>query len=518
MVRHSGFWASIFSLGLSVVGIPLLVPESDAKFVGQGFAEVSSKSRELQTSPATCNFSAATSRCEKVDVSSSGGRFWVPPNSVIAIGSLDTTGAPHVATIEHRLADEPSAQFSICSLDSCGALIPETQSLVFCPDEVSCPDEAVKFAESTSRDNSRPVADQPEPSDVTGFRLAETAKSRRFLIPHFEQNGVSQVACGASLLGSSHRVSVYMDDALLDLKRSGKGNVEDFHASAETICRMIEFPLLPKISLWIHSVTDLDADGHLSVVITELDRRQSPEDTPVLGCVRHEDFRDSGSSDFSGDIIYLDYRLPTGDELCSLLAHEMTHAAIFSMTSETGYHGTTANQPQIPSWLNEAVAHWVELKFCQTPTGFDQRIHQFETDPGGSPIVSSDSSLSLATRRAGSRVSATLFLQQFMDSPDVVRQLLSSFSTFDQAVNSVTSQPFDKSFRDWTVTQARMRKFTRADLKTDRASLYGCLYGGTTKRRVFGTAFFFLDVGDAGQELSIRSDDQAQLQITVLNP
>ena len=512
MVRHSGFWASIVSLGLSVAGIPLLVPESDAKFAAQGFAEVSSKSRELQTSPATGNFLAATSRCEKVDLSSSGGRFWVPPNSVIAIGSLDTTGAPHVVTIENRLADEPSAQFSTFSLDSCGALIPETRSLVFCPDE------AVKLAESTSRDNAGPVTDQPEPGDVTGFRLAETAKSRRFLIPHFEQNGVSQVACGASLLGSSHRVSVYMDDALLDLKRSGKGNVEDFHASAETICRMIEFPLLPKISLWIHSVTDLDADGHLSVVITDLDRRQSPEDTPVLGCVRHEDFRDSGSSDFGGDIIYLDYRLPTGDELCSLLAHEITHAAIFSMTLENGIHRTTANQPQIPSWLNEAVAHWVELKFCQTPTGFDQRIHQFEADPGGSPIVSSDSSLSLATRRAGSRVSATLFLQQFLDSPEVVRQLLSRFSTFDQALKSVTSRSFDKLFRDWTVTQARMRKFSRADLKTDRASCLGCLQGSAMKRRVFGTAFFFMDVGDAGQELSIHSDDQAQLQITILTP
>jgi hypothetical protein len=274
--------------------------------------------------------------------------------------------------------------------------------------------------------------------------------------------------------------------------------------------------LLPLIELWIGRITDLDGDHRLSVVLTDLDRENSSNENPVLGCVRRSDFLAHDPNPLAGDIIYLDQHLPQQEQLAALLAHELTHAAVFCFPHEAADDSPMRNH-SVPSWLNEAAAHWVERHFCSTPTGYAAREAAFRQNPALCPIILSDDNHDLTSRRTGSRVAGFTFLQQHLSNPAAIRNVLQQSTRFDQSIAATTQASFSELFREWTIRQACETPDAISNL---RSRVSCCSLESASqdpvRRKLHGTAFLTL-YSEADQSISIEADGDAQLQVTVLH-
>ncbi len=460
--------------------------------------------------------------------------FDVSPGAIVVIGSLDLTGARHLLTIESLNKNSNPAktldgESSFAFLTGPSGLLNRARSEPVYVSRNNCQVERTSdlLISQTSLMSSPLLRSPLLPSTVNASLLidsdddceislarADRRLRRRFLVPHFETGHVVETVAEAALVCHSQRVSVFVD---LSLELGVSDGVADNIAIVEKsicVCRAIESELLSRISSWIGPIADIDGDGRLAVLITDLDRRvRTAEEVPVLGCVRNRDFRDAASSDFAGDIIYLDQQLPEeGCELNALLAHEISHAAMFSRQLE---EATIHNHPSvsaIPSWLNEAVAHWIELQFCATPVGFSDRVESFLSDTAGSPIVSTNAKLPYSARRRGSRASAASFLKMCISNPDDLRCILDEHQAFADAIKAITNEEFGDAFRDWTTDQICLKNAVVENLP-----LTECMQQDGAARRVFGTAFLAVRLPDDVSRLRIRSDQAAELQITVIS-
>lgn len=449
-------------------------------------------------------------------------RIVAPAGSVIVIGSVDVSGAPHEVSVEAHFSSS-SWKLPASPHDSLTVTAERWHSAGPRTDET----DTESNIEAGRNDSLRLLADSQPASPAVENNIGPDSATgttrmtqRRFLIPHFEADAVRQEPSLATAIFSSRRVTVFMDDQLQSSTGKpvhGKGHShpaavqpENSVANAARICKLIETRLMDTIAEWIHPVSDLDNDGRLAIVMTDLDRRSISGETPILGCVRERDFQEHATADFAGDIIYLDYRLPQGDELASLLAHELTHAAAASLQLELT--AQTKHRPiRIQPWLNEAAAHWVELQFCKEPAGFSDRVQQFQANPAACPIVAPEAFVPLATRRAGSRISAVSFLQRFINEPRNIHRLLRSPRAFDETMSDISGQPFEAIFRSWSIEQCL--QFQQSSISYPYTRLND---GHTTTTKVYGTSFVVIRGGDAAYDVAITSRSSARLQVTLL--
>ena len=528
MGRLSGFfiWSATFLLAvISVCRLPEeLTPKqasTRSRRAGNSILEVrtvSTSTREQRSATATCKATLSGPDPDQLAVC----RILAPAGCVIVVGSTDVSGATHEVSVEAHCSAFTSKRPDV-----------PTDALTVKAERWHLADHPMQEVEEKRKSESRWMhsrqtlsctpslsraiathslpASQPGPAQAT---------QRRFLIPHFEADSVRQEPSVATAICSTQRVTVFIDDNLLSSRsKSGDANgagtplanrSDNAVAHAERICDLVESQLMDTIADWICPISDLDNDGRLSIVMTDLDRRSVPGETPVLGCVRERDFQEHETADFAGDIVYLDYRLPQGDELAALLAHELTHAAAASLQLEL-----TAQPNQrsirIQPWLNEAAAHWVELQFCHEPAGFSERVRLFQANPAACPIVAPEALVPLATRRAGSRVSAVSFLQQFITEPRNIYQLLVSQQAFDETVSNISGQSFEETFRAWSIQQS-----LHAQQLSTPGSMKQLQDGQCTTTKLHGTSFVVVHGGDATCEVDITSRSSAQLQVTLL--
>jgi hypothetical protein len=335
------------------------------------------------------------------------------------------------------------------------------------------------------------------------------------------------------LIARSDRVAVYVDRALYVQADVRTAEFSQVHRDASTfdgvsgaqpqtnsqtrtvtfakhVCRTIEARLLDDIGEMIGPIRDLDGDNRLSIVLTHLDSRAATTETPVLGCVRDQDFQMHGNTDWAGDILYLDTRLNTDEQLTALLAHELTHAAILSMR-----HESSAESAFVPPWLNEAASHWVELGYSAVPIGFDQRVRQFYQSTGYCPIVADPRFVPSSIRRSGSRVSAVWFLKRFVHQPSDLQRLLRSHDAFGKIMSDLCGIPFDELFRMWSCEQS-LDMLSCNDLN-DYGTIRRLESGNRYTRKIFGTAFEFFEAGDQPTTVKIHSSTRARIQTTVLS-
>lgn len=508
MVRHSGFLPSLLAVMLATLAVSVLERRTDGgseagRKTGHQSSPASPVARQLQR---VVDRDRGTIRGLSMSPDSAI-RFRVPPNSLIIVGSLDTSGAAHSLTISSL----PSGQGTTSSNDDSQSRgdLKHIQSAR--PSEIhrrgQTPNaNAVTTIGSKPRSSLRQVRVQP----LTGSR------QRRFLIPHFEHDQIVQQPREALAIAEGSRVKVYIDLSLVG-SRSELPQNHPLRDIANRACETIEDELLPLVEQWIGHITDLDGDHQLSVVLTDLDRRKSSNDTPVLGCVRRHDFMECDQNSLSGDILYLDQHLPPQAQLRALLAHELTHAAIFCIRHEAA-DDSPLKDHAVPSWLNEAAAHWVEHQFCSAPAGFAARESAFRQNPAQCPIILKDVDHFLTSRRAGSRVAGVTFLQQHLADANALRELLHHHSTpFDQSIAAIAHAPFAELFREWSIRQACVDHDAVSPLSSpvDCCSL---MHAGnrTAKRKLCGTAFLVLH-SDAPQDICIDAHQDAQLQITVLH-
>lgn len=510
MVRHSGFLTSFAAVLLAAFTVSILERRSDgsSQFSQDALFGTVGRAPGLHHAPdnAFCDVGDLT----QSNLSHPGTtmRFRVPGNSLVIVGSLDVSGAAHSLLISSGIDDRRIVD-STENLPDFGDLeYIETESLselqgTF-PKTQSCQPDHVASDVSKS------------PGDAIVAHSLNGEPTRRFLIPHFELEQVIQQPSEASPLAEGSRVKVYMDLRI----PAGESSTPQQHqlcAEAQRVCTIIEHELLPLVERWVGRISDLDGDQHLSVVLTDLDRRELSGDIPVLGCVRRGDFAAQDENTLAGDIVYLNRHLPPPDQLRALLAHELTHAAIYCIRHEAPKDSPLKNH-SVPSWLNEAAAHWVEQQFCRTPSGYAIREAAFRRCPAMCPIMLKDDDHHHPARRSGSRVAGFTFLQKHLSDVGDLRELLEQCTPFEQSISTVTSAPFSKLFRQWSISQAvGDYEECAAWESTIRCCSLSTTDSDPVRRKLHGTAFLTL-YSEADQSISIEADGDAQLQVTVLHP
>lgn len=508
MVRHSGFFSSLLAVLLAAFSVSML----DRRSAG---SHDSRQTHRAALEPSE----AEPGRLKRVGLLEDAGiqraqmsaaprtlRFQVPRDSFIIVGSLDISGAAHSL----KISTHPSEQWTNIAIARNESPTDLQYRLV------AGSSQRVKLLQAPNAITATPTLQESDPTvleSASGKHIADTSL-RRFLIPHFQREQAIQQPGVASPIAEGSRVKVYVDLSLVD----GNSNLPQNHPLRDTAiraCEMIENELLPLIELWIGRITDLDGDHRLSVVLTDLDRENSSNENPVLGCVRRSDFLAHDPNPLAGDIIYLDQHLPQQEQLAALLAHELTHAAVFCFPHEAADDSPMRNH-SVPSWLNEAAAHWVERHFCSTPTGYAAREAAFRQNPALCPIILSDDNHDLTSRRTGSRVAGFTFLQQHLSNPAAIRNVLQQSTRFDQSIAATTQASFSELFREWTIRQACETPDAISNL---RSRVSCCSLESASqdpvRRKLHGTAFLVVH-SEVDQEVHIDAQQNAQLQITVV--
>ena len=481
----------------------------------------------------------------------------LPRGTRIVVGSLDMSGSRHQIRLSSRNDDSsdnnslavtrftresnrrlegPETIHSLSSRVRSGRDPQFVQTAAY-----ELPAGDAKLLQSTSNAGDRRTTDkfstQDEILNSNEISLASTATMeqlpRMFIMPHFSETGAIHKPGDCRAIGGSQRIRVYVDQSLPQ-----SSSAHQMQVWAEVLITAVEFKALPIAETWIGPICDVDRNEKLSIVITDLDQRgkKSVDMSPIFGCIRESDF--CPESHFCGDIVYIDqniFELPTA-EVNGLLTHEIAHAAICSMSHGAGFYQhenlqqkspfftTSANLP-IPPWLNEAVAHYVELQSCDEVNAsshaglefitenFQRRIDAFLAGPGGSPIVASENFLNMEERRSGSRGAATLFLASLISTPDDLQALLRSDDSMQVRIEDLAQHPFSEVFRSWTLTIASITN------DADCLSVEKIEPNFENKHcSLLGTAFHCLECSDDIKILVLTSDEMAQLQISIIEP
>ncbi|MEZ6042313.1 MAG: hypothetical protein R3C20_17555 [Planctomycetaceae bacterium] len=388
---------------------------------------------------------------------------------------------------------------------------------------IELPDEAVSGSQVDAAESPSPrllperlkaVEDETVPHLLTASPGEFT--SRRFMFPRFHENGFELEMVVAVPVAHSENVLVYATDS------TSPNELSDLMKVGSRICQICEKVLLPRLKGLLGDVEDLDSDGRISLVIGRLDRRDlsvfSATDMPVQGCVKRSDYEWTASghlNDFGGDIVYLDHGILQTPSLQAVLMHELTHAVIYSHLAHLyrasvvnpAASGRTKTGLSMPAWLNEAVAHLMELAVEEGSENYRIRRSWFESKPNLSPVVLPEHGESLATRRGGARAAGTRFLQSLQLDQSELQSLLYSGGDLSGRLHAAVGRDFPEAFTAWIESEA-------ADLSY--RGVAASLPATSFDFQLRGTAFHCFRVTSPLRWLRITSDDRSDLIVRVL--
>ena len=509
MGRHSGFWMAAALTGVTALATTLRLSAGGASIPGNRLAHDRPSASLSQFSTmqySTPDDERVSATAETDDSRRSVTLTSIPAGALIIIGSIDTSGARHTVRIDAGASDS-----SVAFAESFQAPVRMSQHEV--------PRESYGMSHNEAEPQAKSHHDH---GPGFGLHRSEIPAVRHFLIPQFVMNSTEQRPAAAVQIAETARVAVFLDAELCDTteERSAADSPGNQNSLAQRICDRLESDHLDQVTHWIGPIDDVDGDRRLTIVLTELDRRAVPDDTPILGCVRDRDFAPSAYDDgLAGDIIYLNHRLPGGAELDALLVHELVHAAICCLRIDELTRSQLSAQPQkVSAWLNEAIAHVLEMKLAASSTGFADRMQQFQSEPATSPIVADQNHLSFVARRSGSRAAAALFLAPHIDSPDDIAVLCDERSAFSERFQTVSGRSFADEFRAWSISHA-VSRYPVLVKAADRSELQmptDLRNDIQSSCRLYGTAFIAFRCRASIDRLIIASDDESQLQITIL--
>lgn len=364
----------------------------------------------------------------------------------------------------------------------------------------------------------------------TGPRLSP---ERRFVRPQFGDHGTINRPVMGTLICRGQRVAVYVDLASQTVEKR-----VDLSLVADRVLRVLGDDVLRHVEQELHPVADVDQDGSLSILITDLDCRSLQSDVPIRGVVRGSDFLDEQSTGH-GDQLYLDWDLPESNgELRALLSHELSHAAIYSWQREQMLgRGLSPNEAQelLPGWLHEAMAHCVELDFEPESANFSDRRQAFLMAPANAPVVTNEQVVPFHVRRSGARAAATLFLKDFLGGETPLKVLLTAEKHPIERFEQISGTQFSEVIRRWGVQQAvRCLAAPQPDrnpeicgvLSADRSAatvrpevvgIKGRTSAGQgfrLRRSVRGTASFFLSVDSVVTSASVVAEPSAGITVS----
>lgn len=246
------------------------------------------------------------------------------------------------------------------------------------------------------------------------------------------------------LVKAGKRVAIYVDDR--DLETVSPDAID-------MIVRTMDESIPARVETRIGSVEDVDGDGRLTILLSQVLGRMAEGTTVLDGFVRTSDFEKAGQFPRSHacDLIYLNSRVQAGPFLKSLLAHEYTHAVIASARSASS---TAASPEPEESWLDEGLAHLSERWIDENWENLDYRIAEFLANPHEHRLIVNDQ-IGLAIGRShGHRGAAYLFLEwcQSRFGDDLPARLVRSSKSGVANLESATGMSFELLFREWTVS------------------------------------------------------------------
>jgi hypothetical protein len=316
---------------------------------------------------------------------------------------------------------------------------------------------------------------------------------RRFTVPLFTATGVSDRTLLLHEIGYGDKVRVYA---------TARGN--SAAKLARAVVERLERRLIRFVETHVGTLADSDRDGYLTVVLSQLETQAQvfTGGEPVRGCVRAADVLAPG--DNGGDIIYLSETLPVDDELDSILAHEVTHLAVLSMLCGS------AEPTQLPGWLNEAVAHYVECLVDPDSRNMATRLEEFRRRPAEFPVVVPDHHASLSLRRGPSRAAGCLFLTSVLSRlpQNAVHDVIAGSGGAVQRLEHVTGRSFGELFREWGLQMIDAG---------DNLPRWQVINRKEIVQRLTGTALSWSAPVKCDGTLTITSSGDCRLQVTVLS-
>ena len=407
-------------------------------------------------------------------------RFVVPRGASLVLGSLDRNGALHRFQIEIRDAATP-------------AIFPDVREVDF---QVLSANYHLPAGLPSS---ARPLVSGSsiQSPEASGSSQLSTGFTRRFRVPYFTVFGVQERFVLGTLLVEGDQLRIYLDDTIADQKAAQL-------QVARRVAEISDAFLLGFVADRLSAIRDVDDDGKLTLLISDLceDARQDPV-SPITGCVRGRDFT-ANRGPFGGDIVYLDSQISREEGLAALLAHEYAHAAAFSLTSDTV---PPVENAAISPWVNEAIAHCIELEVDDRSSNLLSRLKAFALDSGQYPVVVTANRDGSPSSRGGSRIAGCSFLATSLtNAPDIsLREIALNGADGLSGIESLLGRRFPELFRTWTVSLLNAPvQIRREHLRSGEYFLYG-------------TAALIADIGDSDRLVEIQVPRKTSLQVTVVN-
>jgi hypothetical protein len=293
-----------------------------------------------------------------------------------------------------------------------------------------------------SRQSKLPAREYPPVADPPARKIFHLLTKEGDLLDPRNYARVS-----ADLQAVGRHCIVYADHETADQDKL-KPTVED-------AVRTFDAEVYPQARKRLGQALDVDRDGRFAILFTHRLNNLGSGGTKLDGFVRGSDFYRDLEAPLGNqcDMMYLSSDLKPGPYLRTLLAHEYTHAVVFSEHVFGDYLPDHAKSDE-QAWLNEALAHVNEDQHAYSWSNLDYRINAFLSDPARYSLVVPDYYGAKLWRSPGHRGATYLFLSWCVEKYglDVVRRLVQSNLSGVNNLEAATNETFDELFRQWSAS------------------------------------------------------------------
>jgi hypothetical protein len=262
-------------------------------------------------------------------------------------------------------------------------------------------------------------------------------------------NPQSYVSIAAEARAVGRHCQVYVDKA--------RAMDRDLQSTIEDAVRCFDDEVYPYAQTRLGRALDVDRNGRFTLLFTGILNKLVKNGDTLDGFVRGSDFCRDLAAPFGNRcaMMYLNANLKAGPYLRAVIAHEYTHAVVFS---EHVFGKYLAEFPATDeeSWLNEALAHLAEDQLGYGWSNLDYRISAFLNNPEKYSLVVADYYGSGLWRTPGTRGASYLFLRWCVDAcgSDLLTHLIQSNLTGINNLEVATQESFPRLFREWTAALA----------------------------------------------------------------
>jgi hypothetical protein len=430
---------------------------------------------------------------------------------ILLLGSTSLGAGPYQVNIQTEGIEAPVSIPAENSSSESAQSQPTSKT-----EEIASRSQSITISESD-------YAPAPEPPRTRNFFLF--IKERDFYNPE------SYITVPGELQGVGRHCQVYVDRDLGERSR--------LQPTVDDIRHTFDEEVYPRACRTLGRALDVDRDGRFTILLTPWLGKLADGKVSLGGFVRGSDFFRDLAPPFGNrcDMMYLNADLQPGPTLRTILAHEYTHAVIFS-EHVFGVYQPQAQHQDEEGWLNEGLAHVVEDGHGYSWSNLDYRVSAFLSAPERYQLVVPDYFSAGLFRSHGHRGAAYLFLRWCCDcyGDDLLKQLIQTNLTGTSNLEAATHQRFADLFRQWTIALAlsgtrladeRMEVIRRVDLHQPLGGRLLCgprleelaLDGGKQEMHLRGTSAAFLLLHSptkTGSRVMITADPESHLQVTLI--